>query len=51
MDKCYLGWFWDCETQEFKRWLETIEKNMTATKGLKSNSKEGREEIDLEGTL
>ena len=32
MDKCYLGWFWDCETQEFKRWLETIEKNMTATK-------------------
>tara|TARA_R110000765_G_scaffold360921_1_gene451115 strand:+ start:684 stop:839 length:156 start_codon:yes stop_codon:yes gene_type:complete len=51
MDKCYLGWFWDCETQEFKRWLETIEKNMTATKELQHRRKEEREGIRLEEAL
>lgn len=30
MDKCYLGWFWDCETQEFKRWLESTKKEPAA---------------------
>tara|TARA_B100001750_G_C15331810_1_gene507678 strand:- start:435 stop:548 length:114 start_codon:yes stop_codon:yes gene_type:complete len=26
MDNCYLGWFWDNETQTFKRWDDLIGK-------------------------
>ena len=51
MDNCYLGRFWDCETKEFKKWLETIDRNMTATKVLQHKRKDGQVGTKLEDRL